>query len=341
MIGPERRDAERADLAFRHRDAGLGIDHLDEEHVGPDVDAVMHVVLGAHQAGFAHAEHVVDLGAPHAADLLALGLRQRLGRAHHLLHGRGGEIDALGLGEIGEMQREARHADEDGRLQRLDQPELRLGRHRIAGADPVHADIEPMRGARPDLAGRVNADRERHMHQVALADSDAGKRAAPGQQPVGDVVGGARIEHRLAGRAAGAPEFRDLGMRHRAELLHEAGVIEACAGCPCRGSEWSATPPDRRAGSDRYGRACRDTRAACGRDRRRSRLRSLWIVAISARDFGNGNGSGADMGFLDRPVVTVSAGSRPDAIPLLQILARNCRDWSRRGLRSMTGMPFP
>ena len=78
----------------------------------------------------------------------------------------------------------------------------------------------------PDLAGRVNADRERHMHEVALADPDARKRAAPCQQPVSDVFGGARIEHRFAGRAAGAPEFRDLGMRHRAELLHEAGVIE-------------------------------------------------------------------------------------------------------------------
>ena len=80
------------------------------------------------------------------------------------------------------MQREARHADEHRRLQRTDQVELRFRGHRVAGADPVHADIEPVRGARPDLAGRMDADRERHMHEVAFADADAGKGAAPGEQ---------------------------------------------------------------------------------------------------------------------------------------------------------------
>jgi hypothetical protein len=179
-------------------------------------------------------------------------------------------------------------------------------------------------------------DRERHMHEVALANADAGKRAAPGEKAVGNVVGGARIKDWLAGRAARSPEFRDLGVWHRAELLHEAGVIEGAQdvlvedrdGLPHGrivepvGSIWSSLP--------RYQGSVRARSKA-------TRLRSRWISAISARDFGNGSGSGAGMKVPDRcPVAVVSAGSRPDAIPQLQILARDCRDRSRRGLQSMT-----
>ena len=84
VAGPQRRHAEGADLALRQLPPGLGIDHLDEEQIAPDVDAVMRVALGPHQTGLAHAEHVVDLGPPHARELLALGLREGLGRAGHV-----------------------------------------------------------------------------------------------------------------------------------------------------------------------------------------------------------------------------------------------------------------
>ena len=204
------------------------------------------------------------------ADLLALGLRQRLGRAHHLFHRRGGEIDALGLGEIGKMQREARHADEHGGLQRLDQLELRRRTARRCRRRPsscrhrTNARCAPRPGRPDECRSGTRCDRGRPCRSPCRETS--GPRSS---KPVGDVVGGARIEDRLAGRAAGAPEFRDLGMRHRAELLMKLAwsnlrrMSLSRIGIFCHTRR--IVEPDRR----RSGRACRDTRAASWRARRR------------------------------------------------------------------------
>src|SRR4029450_2125593 len=111
------------------------------------------------------------------------------------------------LGEIGEMQRKAAHADEHGGSQRLDQIKLRRRRMSIARADPDHADAEGWRAARPDLPGRMHAERKRDVAEIARADAHAGERAAPGQLGEAQVVARAWIEYRLPGRAARAPIF--------------------------------------------------------------------------------------------------------------------------------------
>src|SRR5262245_66079830 len=108
------------------------------------------------------------------------------------------------------MQREAAHADEHRRLQRLEQVELGRRGMSIAGADPDHADAEQLRAARPDLPGRMHAERKRDVTEIARADAHAGERPAPGQLGEAQVVARARIEYRLPGRAARAPIFCDL-----------------------------------------------------------------------------------------------------------------------------------
>src|SRR4029077_11925956 len=62
--------------------------------------------------------------------------------------------------------------------------------------------------------------------EVARPDPHAGKRPPPGEQPIADVLVGARIEHRRAGRPARAPVFGDVGRRHAAELAQKLRVVE-------------------------------------------------------------------------------------------------------------------
>ena len=177
------------------------------------------------------------------ADFFALGIRQRLRRAHDLAHRRPREIDAGRRREVGEMQREAAHAHEHRRLEGLDERELDLRGAHVAGADPDHADLEQVRAASPHLPSRMNADRKRDVAEVARPDPHAGKRPPPGEQPIADVLVGARIEHRRAGRPARAPVFGDVGRRHqqnwrrnsawsscRSVSLSRIGIRRQCSG---------------------------------------------------------------------------------------------------------------
>jgi len=179
VIGPERRDAERPDFAFRQWATRLGIDDFDEIHIGPDVDAVVCGIFRAHQTRLAHAEDVEDLSAPKPRELFALGGRQRFRRADKFAHRTCRKIDALRFGQIGEMKRKTAHADEYRRPQRLDQLELRNRRIRIARADPNHPDAEHFGAACPDLAGRMDAERKGDVAKVAGPNADARERAAP------------------------------------------------------------------------------------------------------------------------------------------------------------------
>jgi hypothetical protein len=168
--------------------------------------------------------NVEHLGAPEARELLALGSRQRLGRAHDLADRGSGQVDAFRLREIGEMQRKAAHADEHRRLQRLDQLELRRRGMGVAGADPDHAHVEQLSAPRPDLSGRMDPEREREVAEIAGAYPHARERSTPGQLGEAQVIARTRIEHRLSGRAAGAPVFRDLRAGSRAKCRQKLGV---------------------------------------------------------------------------------------------------------------------
>ena len=190
------------------------------------MDTVVRGILRAHQARFAHAEHVEHLSAPEAREFFTFGCGQRLRRADELAHRAGCEIDAFGFREIGEVKREAAHADQYRRAQRLDELELRGRRIGIAGADPDHADAEHLRTSRPNLTRRVDAERKRDVAKIAAADADTWERAPPRQFPVPQIVSGAWIKHRLAGRAARAPIFRDLIARDGAERFEQLGVRE-------------------------------------------------------------------------------------------------------------------
>ena len=143
------------------------------------MNAVVRGIFGAHQAGFAHAEDVEHLRAPQAGEFLALGGRKRFRRANELAHRACREIDVFRFGKISKMKRKTAHADEYCRLQCLDQFQLRSRWIGIAGADPNHADAEHLGAARPDLAGRMYAERKRDVAKVARTDADAGERAAP------------------------------------------------------------------------------------------------------------------------------------------------------------------
>ena len=67
MICPQRCDAQPCSTsAFRDGAAAIWIDHLDEIHIGPDMNTIVRSIFGAHQAGFAHTEDVEDFRAPGA-----------------------------------------------------------------------------------------------------------------------------------------------------------------------------------------------------------------------------------------------------------------------------------
>ena len=124
------------------------------------------------------------------------------------------------------MQREARHAHEHGWLQGLDQPQLHLGRAGIAGAGPDHTNLEQLGTARPHLAGGMNADRKRDVTEIAGGNSNARKRASPGEQAVADILVRARVEHRRAGGTAGTPVLGNLVRGCTAELAQELVMVE-------------------------------------------------------------------------------------------------------------------
>ena len=56
VVGVERGHHERADLAVGDRLPGVRVDHLDEEEIAPNPEAVGLAVLRRHHAGFGHAE---------------------------------------------------------------------------------------------------------------------------------------------------------------------------------------------------------------------------------------------------------------------------------------------
>ena len=206
---------QRADLPVRHRAPGLRVDHLDKEEIAPDPESVGAAILGRHHAGFGHAERVAHLRAPHAAELVALGERERFGRADHKSDRASGEVDAVVVRQVGEMQRIARHADQDVRTQLVDQLDLqRRGRRRTR---PRHqrTHVGGFGGAGHHLTDRVDSEGERAMHP--LAGLPAGARI-DARKPVHrdlDVEAAARIEQRAAGGAARTPILRDRVARGR------------------------------------------------------------------------------------------------------------------------------
>ena len=88
------------------------------------------------------------------------------------------QVDARRLGEVGEVQRVARHAEPDGRLQALDQLELQRRGRRGAGARPVHGDAARRGAARVDLPDRMDAERERDMRALRRARRRRSRRCA-------------------------------------------------------------------------------------------------------------------------------------------------------------------
>ena len=197
------------------------VDDLEHRLVGPDVEALVMPAVGAENADLRHAEQVVDLRPPGPLQLLPLGVRERLGPDEDALDGVAGQVDTLVVGEVGQVQPVARHPHPDRRPERQDQVELDLGRRAGAGAGPDHADAALVGGPGPKLACRMDAERKRHVAQVAVPGAGDRPAAAELEIAVFHVGMGARVKERHAGRPAGAPVFGDLAARRDAELLPE------------------------------------------------------------------------------------------------------------------------
>src|SRR6185436_19384096 len=230
VVRLERGDHQRADLALLRRLERLRVEHLDVVEVGPDTEAGPRYVLAAHHAGLGHAEVVGELRAEGALDLVALRLRHRLGRAHDVLDAELRQVHAFRLGEVGEVQRIARHAEPDGRAQTLDQLELQRRRGRGARARPVHRDAARGGATRVDLPDRMDAEREGDVRALAAPCTGAVEGARERLQAEFHVTEAARVEQRLAGDAARAPVLGDAVVRGVAELAVELLVRQRAQG---------------------------------------------------------------------------------------------------------------
>src|SRR3989454_5209606 len=124
--------------------------------------------------------------------------------------------------QVRKMQSIARHADPDGRLEVVDQLELRLGGRIGARAAPDGADAEVDRRARIEMRDRVNAQGKRDVRAVVRGRADQRPGALEDQQVVLHVLRRARVEERPPGGAAGAPVLDHTGARLDAELVVEA-----------------------------------------------------------------------------------------------------------------------
>src|SRR6516165_4646668 len=65
------------------------------------------------------------------------------------------------------------------------------------------------------------------MTEVAVADADTRKGASPGELGISKIIESTRVEHRLAGRSAGAPIFGDLAAGYDAKIVKKCRVIES------------------------------------------------------------------------------------------------------------------
>ncbi len=286
MIGPQRCHAQRADFAFRQRSPGGGIDHLDEEHVCPDVDAVVRRSFCAHQAGFAHAEDVEHFRAPHAREFSRLAADSVSAEQTSLRTDDEARSMPFASARLARCSAKLLMPMKTVGRRCLDQLELSERRKGIAGADPYHADVEQAGAARPDLAGRMDAKRKGDVAQVARSDADARERTGPTtirhsvRHPrCADKIPAGRSSRRSANTRRPRRSARCRGCR---ETPH--GRIFAA--CPCRGSECFPRPPWSSSASasmpsslPRYQGAVLASSKAC-------RLRSRWMRAISSRDSG-------------------------------------------------------
>src|SRR5205814_8100951 len=124
--------------------------------------------------------------------------------------------------QVRKMQAVARHADPDGRLEMVDQLELRLGRRVGARAAPDGADPQVDRRARIEMRDRVYAQGKRDVRAVVRSRADQRPGALEDQHVVPHVLRRARIEQRPPGGAARAPVLDHASARLDAELVVEA-----------------------------------------------------------------------------------------------------------------------
>src|SRR5712691_3899709 len=120
------------------------------------------------------------------------------------------------------MQSIARHADPDGRLEVVDQLELRLGGRVGARTAPDGADAQVDRRARIEMRDRVNAQGKRDVRAVVRRRADERPGALEDQHVVLHVLRRARVEERPAGGAPRAPVLDHPGAWLDAELVVEA-----------------------------------------------------------------------------------------------------------------------
>ena len=218
-VRPERRHHQQPLLARRDRLAARRIDDLEIEEIAPGHHAVDAVALDRRHRRLGHAEAVVDLRAPRALELAALRRGQRLRADEELPDRSRRKVDPLRLGDVREVQRVARHRREDRRLQLADELELDRRRRGRARAGPGGGEALHLRRARRELADRVDAERKGDVHDVAGARADARPDAAEADaEVVVEILGRARIEERLPGRAARAPQLARGADRRDAEV---------------------------------------------------------------------------------------------------------------------------
>src|SRR5215813_3405033 len=122
------------------------------------------------------------------------------------------------------MQRIARHAEPDRRLQALNQVELQGGRRRGTRAGPVHSDAARGGAARVDLADRVDTHREGDVGTLAAAGAGAVEGTSERLEAHLDVKPAAGVKERLAGDPARAPVLGDAVVARVAELAVELGL---------------------------------------------------------------------------------------------------------------------
>ena len=229
VVGEERSDDERADLPVGRRLSAAGVDDFDIEQIGPKAEAADLLVLSSHHPGFCHPERVAQPCTPHALDLLAFRLRDRLCRADHQLDRAAGKLVSVLISEIGEVQRVAGHSHPHAGPDFVDELKLKRGRRCRARARHEHRQPALLRRAGHHLACRMDAERKRAVHPLRSFDASAMEDAAEAQHCGREVAMAARVEQRPSGRASGAPILGDavaIGFE-QAEIPIELGIRHA------------------------------------------------------------------------------------------------------------------
>ena len=218
---------ELAGFAGRQRLRGLGIDHLAEEMILPEVQAVLRLVAFAGDArpdDLGEAIGVHGLDAEFRLEIAAHGVAPGLGAKAPVAQRELAQVDPHAFRDLGDVEGVGRRRAQNACAEILHQHDLPFGgaaRDRHGGqTEPLGAVVESKpAGEQPVAVGIVE--------DVAGLGAHAGERAGHQVRPQVEVGPGIADDGRLAGRSRGGVQPHQLLARHREQA---EGVIVAQVG---------------------------------------------------------------------------------------------------------------